>query len=153
MKKEKVIKTEIFIRFSARCVGLISKHVKLFHFLSSGDFLVSCEWISQEIKPQCGQDRKTYYSVCFLSFALTHGLIRPNSPRRSNGPITMEMVTRIIMCKLLKSSCSQGFPRVTPPVPCDRYTNAQEDVNVVIEPLFNSYVTPASLVCQFTENN
>lgn len=53
------------------------------------------------------------------SIALTRGLMRPNSPRRSNGTIMMEMVTRIIMCKLLRSSCSRGFRRVTPPIACD----------------------------------
>ena len=40
----------------------------------------------------------------------------------AKGPIMIEMFTRIIMCKLLRS-CSQGS--VTPSISCDRHTNEQ----------------------------
>lgn len=103
-------------------------HMKLFHFFFGPQVisLRSCEWISQEIEHQYGQDRETYYTVCLPSIVLlTHGLMRPNSARHSNGAIMMESVTRIIMCKMLKSSCSRGFHCATPPISCDRHTNAQ----------------------------
>lgn len=118
-------------------------HMGLFHLLcwAAGDFSMSCEWISQEIKHPYGQDRKTYYTVCFPSIVLTHRLMRPNSPRHSDGSIMMEIVTRIIMCKLLKSSCSQGFYHGAPPIACDRPMNVQKDRSL-IEQLFNLYLIP-----------
>lgn len=111
-------------------------HVKLFHFLcwTAGDSSVSCEWISLEIEHQRGQDRKTYHTVCLPSIVLTRGLMRPNSPRCSNGPIMMEIVTHITMWKLPKSSCSQGVQRYPSHLLWQIYKS--EDRSVVIEQLF-----------------
>lgn len=90
-------------------------HLKLFSiFLSRLKETSSCLH-SQEIKHLYGQDRKIYYTVCFTSIALTHGLMRPNSPHLSDGPIMMEIVTHIIMCKLMK-----GFHCAAPSITSDR---------------------------------
>lgn len=125
--------------------------MQLFHFLcrAAGDFSASCEWISQEIEHQYGQDRKTYYTLCFTSIVLTHGAMRPDSPHPSKGPIMIEMFTHIIMCKLLRSR-SQGF--ITPPISCDRHTNEQrrryECNRAAISFRFDSLLPPVSIYCK-----
>lgn len=65
------------------------------------------------------------------SIVLTQGLMRPSSPRHSKGPIIMEMVTRIIMCKLPKSCRSRGFSTVLlcPFLLTDVQMHRMEDVN------------------------
>lgn len=62
------------------------QHMKLFHFLSWAE--ADCVCHANElpgVRHLHGQDRKTYYTLCLTSIVLTHGLMRPNSHRQSNG--------------------------------------------------------------------
>lgn len=123
-QKGKVIKTQVSL--SLLCdVKVFNPTHEAFRFFcrAAGDVSSSCEYISPEMKHRYGQDRKNYYTVCYPAIVLTLWLMSPMSSHLSNGPIMMEAVARIMMCKLFKSSCSGGLCRVTPPIACDRLTN------------------------------
>lgn len=123
MKEEKLFKQGCY---SAGRVGFISTHVAFSFSLPGFRRLLRVMWINLpgDQEPVWTGQGDLLHRV----LVLTNGLIRSNSPRCSNRPIMMEMVTRIIMCKLLKSSCPWGFRSVTPPIFSDSYTNAQSRI-------------------------
>ena len=115
--------------------------MKLFHFLSgaAGDFPVSCEWISQEIKHQYGQDRKTYYTVCFHQLLWHADRWDRTRPVAAMGPLWWRW-SHVLSC----ANCSDLLVlevfavSLLPSLVTDIQMDKEGDVNAE-EQLFNSY--------------